>query len=170
MIYILTGPIHSGKTDFLKRVTRDLRERERKVAGFLSVSIWDGDVCTGYDLHDLSTDESYPFIRRSGDHTWQRIGGYFFIPETMDRAKNILQKTRDADLIVVDEVGPLELSGKGLWPALKNVIDRSSLDHLLVVRENILENFLKMIEESDIRVFGFEDDNIYNLMMSVLSV
>ena len=169
MIYILTGPVHSGKTGFLKGVVQNLQEGGCKIAGFLSVSIWDGDVCTGYDLHDLSTRELYPFIRRAGGDTWQRIGDYFFIPETLERAQDILQKTRDADLLVVDEVGPLELSGKGLWPALKDVIDRSSLNYLLVVRENILEDVLKMLEEFDIKVFRFQDDNIHHLMMSALS-
>ena len=170
MIYILTGPVHSGKTSFLKRVSRDLQERGRKVAGFLSVSIWNDDVCTGYDLHDLSTGESHPFIRKIGDDTWQRIGDYFFIPSTLERAEDVLQKTRDTDLLVVDEVGPLELSGKGLWPALKDVIDRSSINCLLVVRENILENVLKTLEEFDIRVFRYQDDNIFDVMVSALSV
>jgi nucleoside-triphosphatase THEP1 len=170
MIYILTGSVHSGKTGFLKGVVQDLQERGRKITGFLSVSIWDGDVCMGYDLHDLSTRETHPFIRRAGDDTWQRIGKYFFIPETLERAKDILKKTRDADLLVVDEVGPLELSGKGMWPALKDVISHSSVNYLLVVRENILEDFLRMVKEFDIRVFRFQDDNIHNLMMSALSV
>ena len=170
MIYILTGSIHSGKTGFLKGVIQDLQERGRKIAGFLSMSIWDGDVCKGYDLHDLSTNATHPFIRKIGDDNWQRIGNYLFIPETLERAKDILQKTRDADLLVVDEVGPLELSGKGLWPVLEDVIGSSSVNYLLVVRENILEDVLKILEEFDIRVFRYQDDNIFDVMVSALSV
>jgi len=165
MIYLLTGPVHSGKTTFLTQIIRSLREKGFEVGGFLSVPIWNGDERTGYDLHDLSKEELIPFIRGDGERSWQKIGPYFFIPDGLERAKNILLRTGATDLLVVDEVGPLELSGQGLWPVLKDVISNCGKDCLLVVRESILGDFLKTLSGFDVKVFHIQDEGIFARMM-----
>jgi len=169
MIYILTGPVHSGKTTFLKRVIHELREKNFRIGGFLSESIWNNNACTGYDLLGLSEEKSFPFIRRTGEKKWQKVGPYFFIPESLDRAKNIIFRNNNADLLIVDEVGPLELAGKGLWPALKHVIFQFSMNCFFVVRKNILEDFLKMLNDFDIKVFRVQDESLFAQMMDEFS-
>ena len=169
MIYILTGPVHSGKTTFLKKVIRELREKKFIIGGFLSESIWKNNECTGYDLLDLNEEKSFPFIRRTGEKKWQKVGPYFFIPECLDRAKNIIFQNNNADLLIVDEVGPLEQAGKGLWPALKHVIFQSSINCLLVVRINILDNFLEILNNLEVKVFDIQNEEIFAQMINELS-
>ncbi|MCX5800333.1 MAG: DUF2478 domain-containing protein [Candidatus Eisenbacteria bacterium] len=165
MIYLLTGPVHSGKTTFLARIIRSLKERGVEVGGFLSVSIWNGDECTGYDLYDLSEEEAVPFIRATGERAWQKLGPYFFIPDGLEKAKNVLLRTRNADLLVVDEVGPLELSGEGLWPVLRDVISQCKTNCLIVVRDSILRDFVEMLNDSDAEVFHVQDSGIFARMI-----
>ena len=165
MIYLLTGPVHSGKTTLLTQIIRSLREKGVEVGGFLSVAIWNGDERTGYDLYDLTEEELIPFIRASGESSWQKIGPYFFVPDGLERAKNILLRTGGPDLLVVDEVGPLELSGQGLWPVLKDAISNCGKDCLLVVRESILGDFLKTLSGFDVRVFHIQDEGIFARIM-----
>ena len=78
----------------------------------------------------------------------------------MARAQEIIFRSKDADFFIVDEIGPLELAGKGLWPALEKVIFQSSTKYLLVVRRQILEGFLVMLRKRKVKVFDIEHEYV----------
>jgi len=142
VINILTGPVHSGKTTFLKNSIPILREKNLGIDGYLSEAAWENKEFIGYDLVDLKENRHLPFIRKQGQQEWLRIGHFFFLPETLDIAKIIIRRSKKEGLCVVDEVGPLELKGKGVWPALEDVLMIPEQDLLLVVREAILKDFI----------------------------
>ena len=52
------------------------------------------------------------------------------------------------DLVVIDEVGPLELSGKGLMPAVESAL-ASAANLLIVVRSSLREAFQKRFPECE---------------------
>lgn len=139
------------------------------MGGFLSLYATDKNEFIGYDLYDLKLETQLPFLRITGDKHWQRIGAYFFIPESLDRAQNIILHAGEADICVVDEVGPLELEGKGLWPALKNVIKLPSPDFILVVRDTILGNWLGTLEQEQVKIFDTSDKKLYPKMIQYFS-
>lgn len=158
MINILTGPVHSGKTTFLKNTIPLLREQNFEIDGYLSEAIWKNKEFLGYDLVDLKDQRYHPFIRKQGQLDWHRIGSFFFLPGTLDIAKKIIRMSKKADFCIVDEVGPLELTGKGVWPALKDVLTIPEQDVLLVVRESILKNFMEKIQRDDFVVYDIEQN------------
>jgi len=168
VIHILTGPVHSGKTTLLKKFILELKRRRFKIDGFLSESLWDNQKIIGYDLLDLREEKSCPFIRKAGEKEWDKIGPFYFIPETMGIAKHIIKRAQNSDICIVDEVGPLELSGKGLWPVLKETLLKSQPQYLFVVRISILEKFLFKISRDDVRVFETEDKDIRTEMLKSL--
>jgi nucleoside-triphosphatase THEP1 len=161
MIFILTGPVHSGKTTLLNKVVRELKRQKYTVGGFLSEPILKNEENVGYDLFDLREERSFPLIRRTGEKKWQKIGSYFFIPQGLAKAEKIILGEKDVDILVVDEVGPLELSGKGFWPALKQVIFDPLSIYLLVIRINILEDFLKTLGECEVKIFDIKSTDIF---------
>lgn len=165
MIFVLTGPVHSGKTTVLKKVVYELKEQNVKIDGFLSEAIWKNQEAMGYDLFDLKEERSIPYIRRRGEKGWQKIGSYFFIPQSLAEARKIILRGKDADILVVDEVGPLEFAGKGLWPTLEQVIFQPTTSYLLIVRENILEDFLKILGNSEAKVFDIRNKEIFPQMI-----
>jgi nucleoside-triphosphatase THEP1 len=154
VIYILTGPVHSGKTTLLKKTIPVLRENDLVIDGYLSEAIWESREFIGYDLIDLKDHLRHPFIRKKGQKDWQRIGPFYFIPGTLDLAKKIIQRSEDSDLCVVDEVGPLELQAKGVWPALKAVLKIPEQNLLFVVRETMLEEFMEKIRKDIVTVYN----------------
>lgn len=168
MIFILTGPVHSGKTTLLKKMTQKLKQGELKIEGFLSESQWRGEEIIGYDLLDLSDQKSHPFIRKTGKKDWEKKGPYYFIPETLALAKQIIGSASNTDICVIDEVGPLELSGKGLWTALEEALRIHSASLLLVVRISILGKFLSKINRKDVRVFDIQDKDTFAAMFRSL--
>lgn len=138
MVLVLTGPVHCGKTTFLERATARWAGRGVDCAGFLGPAVIDANGETGYDLLELPGGRRRPYLRRQGPPEAERAGPFVFVPAALERARAILRHPAPADLLVVDEVGPLELRGGGLWPALSEAVRRPETTTLLVVREDIL--------------------------------
>jgi nucleoside-triphosphatase THEP1 len=170
MIFILTGPVHSGKTSLLKNVVRELRRQKYRIDGFLSEAVWEKEETVGYDLFDLREERSFPLIRRTGEKKWQKIGSYFFIPQGLARAEEIILREKDVDILVVDEVGPLELSGKGFWPALRQVIFNPVKSFLFVARINILEDFLKTLGECEVKIFDIKNKESFSRLIEEIKI
>ncbi|UCC39877.1 MAG: hypothetical protein JSV96_19230 [Candidatus Aminicenantes bacterium] len=169
MILILTGPVRSGKTTFLKRVVHELKKQQLEIEGFLSEAVLDDQEVIGYDLFDIKKEESIPFIRKVGERGWQRVGSFFFIPQGLARAEEIIIRNKKDGLLFVDEVGPLELAGGGLWPALEKIIFQSSKRSVLVVRANILEEFLPLLGMGDVKVFNIEDKKDFSRLIEEIT-
>jgi len=160
MIFIVTGPVHSGKTTLVKQVFNKLKEQGVQISGFLSERISQGREIAGYDLFDLKTEKSKPFVRKQGKREGERVGPFFLIPQVLAEAKEIILQGKKTDVLVVDEVGPLELSGKGVWPALENVLQRPPKCMLLVAREDILDDLLDLIKKKEVRVFDLKEKEV----------
>lgn len=151
-ILVLTGPVHSGKTTFLAGAAARWRARGLDVGGFLSPARRAGGRLDGYDLFDLRDGASAPFLTRKGEPGWPSVGPYRFFPAVLERAGDILRRDRDADVLVVDEMGPLELGGGGLWPAFLEA-RASGARCLCVVRDSVLGKFRSRIGSPEPRVF-----------------
>jgi len=165
MIFLLSGPVHSGKTTLLKRAVREFKDQGVKIDGFLSEAVFSGKKRIGYDLLDLREDRSIPLLRISGEEEWQRIGSYFFVPSGIEKAEKIILRSGEAQICVVDEVGPLELEGRGFWPALERVLLPPSTSFLISMRETILEGFLDVLGKTDARVFDMKERDILSRLI-----
>jgi len=154
MIFILTGPVHSGKTSLLKTLVANLNRYRVSVRGFLSLAAYEEGRHIGYDLFDLEKQSVSKFIRKSGHRDWQKIGEFYFIPEVLKHAQKIIDECRPPSWLIVDEVGPLELQGQGLWPSLSAALERDRLITLLVVRESLLYRVRKSLGGKEIHIFS----------------
>ncbi|NLM16944.1 MAG: hypothetical protein GX221_04435 [Candidatus Riflebacteria bacterium] len=148
MIRIITGPVNSGKTSYL----RGCFEKRPEVRGFLSVKTRDNEQNhIGYDLLDLHTGKSCPFIRKpefliSGWQEANRIGErYSFSSEGFVFARDIFERAlkEQARAFCLDEVGKLELQGDGFAQLLEELLNSSIQEKILVIRESLLTDIRK---------------------------
>jgi nucleoside-triphosphatase THEP1 len=157
MIYILTGPVGSGKTSALLRLVESWRSREFGFDGFLSLRLGDEEKTLGYDLYELRDEKTQPLLRRTGRPDWPKVGDFYFVPEGLARAREIIAKSSAADLLVIDELGPVELEGGGLWPALRGILFDDRRRFLVVIRESIVEDFLSLLRPVRIEIVPLKD-------------
>ncbi len=139
MVLVLTGPVHGGKTTFLERTLPLWAGRGLACTGFISPAVAGGIDAAGYDLVEIGTDRRRPYLRLRGEPGAERTGPYVFVPAALERARSIIRDAGPSGLLVVDEVGPLELAGGGLWPALRDALKRQDRTVLIVVREGLLK-------------------------------
>ena len=168
MVLILTGTVHSGKTSLLCQLSRELKKLGIGVDGFLSLAVFKSRKRIGYDLLDLNTETVVPFIRRQGALNCPTVGPYYIQPEILAEAMRKIVGHQTRDLLIVDEVGPLEIRGEGLWPALSSILSRPALRCLLVARRGILEDLRRLIVGSPVRIFDIEDRAVYAELLAAI--
>ena len=160
MVLVLSGPVHGGKTTFLERGLPLWAERGLSCGGLLSPAVVDGAGGTGYDLVEIGTGRRWPYLRRRGDPGAERIGPFAFVPGTLERARAILRNAGPSGLLVVDEVGPLELAGRGLWTSLREALETRRRTLLLVIREGLVEDFAARLAPVVPRVFDVREPGV----------
>ncbi len=143
-IIIISGNIQEGKTTFVEKVIHRLSRKNVAVAGFLSKVIYHENERTGYQLQDLRSDKSELLCTTALHSDWEQYGKFYFNPEGQKVGLGILENIPDSsDLIVIDEIGPLELGGDGWALAIEKLVHQSSRPMIWVVREQLVQKIIR---------------------------
>ncbi len=134
---LVTGPIGAGKTAAVLALADGLRKEGTHVGGVVSPRVLAGGETVGYRVRDLATGEERPLC--SVEPPGIPFRRFFFSPEGLALANAALARAaREAEVAVVDEVGPLELSGGGFAPGLRALL-ASKVFLVLTVRPFLLD-------------------------------
>ncbi len=160
MIHLLIGRVDSGKTTLIERIINNLSYLQKRFDGFLTRKVYKENQFIGYDLFDLKHRANHPFIRMSSSPGKDQMGRFYFLPSGLEKAIHIILEHQIMDYLIVDEVGPLELSGRGLWPALSQQLRRSGFRGLLVIRIGLIEPFMALLQGLEVRQFDIASPSV----------
>ncbi len=134
---IITGPIGSGKTQAASAVAEELRAQELSIGGVVSPRVLEYGLTTGYMVRDVLTGEERRLCTENPPGI--RFRRFFFSPTALEFANAVVARAgREAEVVVVDEVGPLELSGGGMAPGIQEVL-RGGAFLIMCVRPWLVE-------------------------------
>jgi nucleoside-triphosphatase THEP1 len=145
-LIIWTGPKHSGKSTQVARLADAARGAGFEVAGILAQSIYAGPELKGFDILDLQSGRSKPLARR--DNSEVQTGPFRFLPEGLELGFSALSRTatESAELIIIDEFGPHELSGRIWRKAVDSLVAGGGKIMLLVVRKELVMKVSKLYQ------------------------
>jgi len=155
-IYILSGPVRSGKTTWLKQWNTDRANVCGLLAPVINGKRYIKNIRSG-EMRLLEAEHAEtgrPLIY---------IGKFSFFEDTFEWGRHILYECLPANnvWIVIDEIGPLELQGKGLEPAVSYVLGNagSRARVILVIRHKLLDAVLQHygFNKENISFFNFEE-------------
>jgi nucleoside-triphosphatase THEP1 len=153
-IFILSAPIQTGKTTALMEFWET------------GITSFDGFITPDIDesrkLIFLDTDEELPFqLEDNAKEDVLQIGRFKLSQSTFDAAKNKLKNLHNtsAQLIIVDEIGPLEMNHYGFEPELSSFIEKfkemnSSKLLIIVIRNTILNSAIEKYQLEDAAVLS----------------
>ena len=139
-LILWTGPKHSGKTTAAEALVAAARSAGLAVAGLLAPSRYEGDRLVGFDAVDVRTG-ARAGLARSAEGAKATVGSLRFLAEGESLGRRALgeEAVKDADLVVVDEFGPLELRGGGWRKQVDRLVASGRAAVLLVVRQALVE-------------------------------
>lgn len=160
-VVIITGDIQQGKTTFARRIIDDLIEHKFRISGFLSIGINDNGVRSGFNLLDIDSSVQIELCSDKKDDNRLKFGRFYFNHEALLFGNRILNPDNLAgsQLIVIDEIGPLELNGQGWSDSIDNITRSYTIPHLWVVRKSLVQKISKKWNIGDAFVFDISDSN-----------
>ena len=155
MVYLIRGKRDEGKTTKLKQLYKE----QDNARGFIAEKVYDCGRITTYKLINLENQEecvlarlaSLPLLKGWGEDFIH--GPFRFSYSGFDWASGLLDSASEseADAFFIDELGKLELTGKGHSALIKKALD-TDMDLYISIRDVNVEDAVK--------TFGIKDYTI----------
>ena len=128
---IIHGGIGTGKTRLAERLAVTLRGRKIKVGGIISPRILSGGETIGYRARDIDTGAERPFATLNPPGI--PIGKFYLSEDALAFALTVIESaSATAQVVLLDEVGRLELAGKGHAISLRSLLQSEAIPVLFV--------------------------------------
>lgn len=145
VLLLLTGARGAGKTRWCTTLLHAARKEGLAVAGLLSPPVYEKGRKTAINLLDIATNKQRCLAERTAPGEAGTAGlGWRFKPATLNWGNAVLKGISRCDLLILDELGPLEFDGKGGLNAAFSLIDAADFrTAIIVVRPELLQSASK---------------------------
>lgn len=154
-IIIISGERRKGKTTFLKNILSDFDANKITYSGIISEGIDDNDKRIGFNIIDLTTNKKSKLCSVNEDFGNKKIGKFYFDENIIESGNKIIQSSIN-NLIIIDEVGYLELEDLGWAPSINKLIEQKK-DIILVVRKKLLEKVINKWNFNNAQIFDISE-------------
>ena len=165
MVVIVTGAIGIGKTTVCEEVIKIIRNKGYSCGGIITYKIRNEDIV----IEDIRTGTTNHFASTQNIYTGPRTEKYCFNPEGIEFGIQAIEKGISSDVLVVDEIGQLELSGEGFTNVIEQINSCKIKNCILVIRKTLLSDFLPHLGAETL-VFETTLDNRNQLPMEISRV
>ena len=167
-LILITGPSGIGKTSILRRTVTELKNRKYDVGGMVCREVREAGVRVGFEIIDLSTG-SRGWLAHVNQPTGPRIGKYLVNLTDLDviGVGAILDGLQNADMLAVDEIGPMELLSTSFSNALVKAVEsrKPLLGTIHYGLRNPIVNSIKQREDTEIlEVTYMNRENLHSLI------
>jgi len=163
-----TGPKHSGKTTSATKLAQIASAEGFNVAGLLSPGLYHNSKLLGFDVLDLHSQRRTPLARRTISQS--KAGPFTFISDGLKLGNAALsaEATKSADLVIVDEFGPLELNNEGWRKNVDSLLISSNAVVLLVVRRELTDTVRQVYANVPCRKLAATEGNSIDEVITML--
>jgi len=161
-LLVLTGSPGVGKTTVLLRVVESLKAKGYSVGGMLSREVRSDKTRVGFEILDLSSDRR-GWLAHVNQKSGPSVGKYRVNLEDLDNigANAIVNAAENFDVVVIDEIGPMELFSEKFKEAVRRAVEGGKLVVGVVhwKARNRLIDEVKNREDTEVFVVTYENRN-----------
>jgi len=149
-ITIISGEKHSGKTTKLLEIISDFKLKNISCAGIIAIGTFKNNQRYSFDIVDIRTQEKIEFMTVEPSIGSDKIGRFYINKNALEFGNIVLEKaiSSNAEYIIIDEIGPLELDEKG-WASIFNKIIETNKNIIISLRKELLNDILKKFKISE---------------------
>jgi nucleoside-triphosphatase THEP1 len=167
---LITGEVHQGKSSFMNELADKLKQKEFKIAGFLAPALFANGERIGYSLLSLSDGTQITVASKLFQPGWQKTRRFWFNPQAFESGKNWVENAlaNEIDLIIIDEIGPLEIAGEGWDSLLRKTTDNCNCLQIWVVRKQLLDQVIERYELKNPAVLAIDSTTTEELLVFLM--
>ncbi len=160
-LILITGEVNSGKTSFLMELSGKLQSIPGlDTGGFIARGIFRENEKKGFKLVDIKTNQSCLICTTEPIEGWEKVRKFYFNPEAFAFGEHLLIESAEADVIIIDEFGPLELAGGGWKKSIERILDHPNGYLILTVRKSLLEETVFIFEGRTMHLYPIDQKDI----------
>jgi nucleoside-triphosphatase len=168
-LIFVTGPPGIGKTSVLLRSVNGLKNRGYEIGGMISRDVREGGVRVGFEIMDFSTGQR-GWLAHINQPTGPKISKYRVNLTDLEAigVSSILDAIGNVDIIIVDEIGPMELFSSAFRDAVVQAVksNKPLLGTIHFGLRNHFVNNLKNREDAEIFEVTYENrETFHNLII-----
>ncbi|NLO77235.1 MAG: DUF2478 domain-containing protein [Methanomicrobiales archaeon] len=170
-VFLITGERGEGKTTTLGRVIERLKDERVAISGIITLGTVKDGLRNSFTVVNVATNVGVQLCSRETGTNGKRCGEFLFNTEGLEHGFQALslESAKGAELIVIDEVGHLELRGEG-WSAcidrLTTEIDKIPM--VWVVRKYSLSQVIarwRLLNPVILDINEYSADEIANMII-----
>jgi len=168
-LILWTGPKHCGKTTNATKLAQVASAEGFNVAGLLAPSLYRNSKLLGFDILDLQNKTRAPLARCKISQSKAR--SFTFISDGLKLGNAVLSAeatTKSADIVIVDEFGPLELNNEGWRRNVDSLLASSNAVVLLVVRRELADTVRQLYSDITCRELTATEENSIDEVITML--
>ena len=172
-LWLVTGWRGSGKTTFCQEMLQTARLAGWDAAGLLSPAVFKDGIKDSILVEDIRSGEKRLLAAvHPQTLTDLAFGDWFFNQNTLEWGNRVIQSSIPCDLLVIDELGPLEFKLSLGWVSALDVLNTAQFRlALVVIRPELLESALSMLHpDHTIQIHGMNEVHEKVLQYSSLLV
>jgi nucleoside-triphosphatase THEP1 len=167
-IFVITGSTGSGKTSFLNNLLHQIsiHSPELRVGGIIAHGVDLLGQRFGFKIENISTGQKMLLSSIQKDELFTiKVGRYYFSKEALQFGHDALSNDIDnLDVLVVDEIGHLELKGKGWFVDIEQAMMHDKLTLIIVIRETLLNDVLKLWQDKHFIIIDVKQNTIEHVV------
>jgi len=163
MRILLTGEKGVGKTTACKKIIELAREKGLTCCGVITSQEKNELI-----VKDISTGEKKLLAARPGDKRISNgisLCSFVFSKKGIEFGKKALMKK--GDLLIIDEIGKLELGGKGFNTAISAFKSKMNKNSILVVRDTLKNDVSKKLDTCEFKTIKVTKRNREDIPMRI---
>ena len=141
MVVIITGATGIGKTTVCRKLIEIIQNKGYTCGGILTYKTVDKSII----MEDIQTGKKETLASIDNVYHGPRTARYFFNPDGIDFGIRAIDEGTSAAVLVVDEIGHLELRGEGFVKVIELIRTGKVRNCVLVIRKKLLSAFLSQL-------------------------
>lgn len=168
-LLFITGKPGIGKTTILLNAAKELRNKGYKIGGVLSREVRRDDTRIGFEIIDFATGQK-GWLAHVDQPSGPQVSKYRVNLHDLDEigVNAVHNALKDAEVTIIDEIGPMELFSKAFRQVVKDAVDSQKL-LLGVIHQRARDPIIDSIKKrSDAELFEATNENrqrLHNILI-----